>query len=357
MKKENIFVSMSGGVDSSLAAALLKKQGHNVTGITIKLWCYETKPDTEKACCSLQAVNDAKEVAHSLNIPHYVWNMEKDFRKTVLETFCSEYMSGHTPNPCVLCNAKLRFDIMLNRCLNMGADAMATGHYAQIRFLSDQNRYALFKGMDNTKDQSYFLCGIPAGKLQNIRFPLGNITKKETRTLAKSFGLKTSEKKESQDLCFAAEGKYSDILKELYDKPFQPGEIRNSRDNLLGTHKGLCFYTIGQRRGLGIAAGHPLYVTGLEAKNNILRVGCENELFSKDFAVSNINWFDPITFKKTIECSVSIRSTHKGSPALIEWTNTQTIKVSFKEPQRSISPGQSAVFYDNNELLGGGIIQ
>jgi tRNA-uridine 2-sulfurtransferase len=358
MKKENIFVSMSGGVDSSLAAAILKNRGYDVIGVTVKLWCYGTKAATDKSCCSLAAVQDAKDVASMLDIPHYVWDMEELFKTKVLEKFCLEYVHGRTPNPCVLCNSSLRFKFMLEKCLALGAHKMATGHYAQIKYLEKDKRFGLFKGNDPVKDQSYFLWGINSDKLGSVLFPLGNMIKTDSRKLAHELNLKTAKKKESQDLCFTGTDKYTETLKSIWGKPILPGEIKDKHGNLLGNHKGLIHYTIGQRRGLGIAADKPLYVTKIEPETNTLRVGPKDELLASSFNVSEINWLSLETFGKPTNCIVKIRSTHSGIKAEINWTDNNELEVILKTPEHSVTPGQSAVFYsDKDELLGGGIIQ
>lgn len=357
MKKENIFVSMSGGVDSSLAAALLAGGEREVTGITLRLWCYGDEPGTDRSCCSLQAVEDARTVAHSLGVPHFVWNMENEFRKEVIEDFCAEYARGRTPNPCVRCNSRVRFGTMLEKCLGLGADAMATGHYARLDYDSAKKRFRLMKGLDPVKDQSYFLWGIPPERLEKVRFPIGDLAKTDTRKLAREMGLPVAEKRESQDICFIPDGDYTAFYRKRCNRRDEPGEIRDREDRVLGIHQGLAGFTIGQRRGLGVAAGRPLYVTALESETNVLRVGTEEDLLAQTFTVSQVNWMDPETKGRDTDCTAKIRSTHAGAPASIHWEDPTLITIAFDRPEKAITPGQSAVFYDGDEVLGGGVIE
>lgn len=351
MKKERVVVAMSGGVDSAVAAALLQRQGDEVIGITM---CFNL-PDSPKkrpSCCGLQGIDDARRVAHKLGIRHYVLNIQKVLQERVIKDFCQEYIRGRTPNPCVRCNQYIKFDYLLKKALSLDAKFLATGHYARI--LKTEAGYQLKKAKDLFKDQSYFLYRLNQHQLKHILFPLGNYTKNEVRMLAREFSLPVADKLASQEICFLPSNNYREFLKKYINTQIKPGLIVDKEGNVLGHHKGIAFYTIGQREGLGIAKGYPLYIAKLNLKNNQITVGTKEDTLKKEFKVLETH-FILKTPKKKIAVRVRIRYNHKEARAqVIPIGNKMMIK--FKEPQFAITPGQSAVFYAKDRVLGGGII-
>jgi tRNA-specific 2-thiouridylase len=351
MKKERAVVAMSGGVDSSVAAALLKKQGYEVIGITM---CFNLMDSKRKkpACCSLQGIEDARRVAHKLGLRHYVLNMQKALEEHVIKNFCEEYIKGRTPNPCVRCNQYLKFDALLKKAASLDAKFLATGHYARI--VKSSKGYLLKKARDSYKDQSYFLYRLNQNQLKYINFPLGNFTKIEVRRIAREFNLPIADKAASQEICFLPDGNYRFLLKVRLKMDTNPGNVIDRQGNLLGQHRGIAYYTIGQREGLGIAKGYPLYITRIDPKKNQIIVGSREDAEGGDFLVRDLSFIlSPI--KKIIAAAVKIRYNHKEANAILK-PIADTIRVSFKEPQFAITPGQSAVFYDKDKVLGGGII-
>ncbi|HLD83012.1 MAG TPA: tRNA 2-thiouridine(34) synthase MnmA [Candidatus Omnitrophota bacterium] len=353
--KKRIVVAMSGGVDSSVAAALLKEEGYEVIGMTM---CFNLADSMRKrpACCGVQGIEDARRVAHKLGIKHYVLNMQKLLEEKVIKDFSKEYALGRTPNPCIRCNQYLKFDILLKKALALDANFLTTGHYARI-VVSRQSsvvskKYLLKKAKDKNKDQSYFLYRLNQGQLKHILFPLGNYTKDEVRILARKFALPVAEKLASQEICFLPDENYRQFLKNRIR--IRPGEIVNKEGNLLGAHKGIACYTIGQRSGLGIAKGYPIYITKINPKNNQITVGRKEEALKKEFLVKAAH-FIANTIKKKVALKVKIRYNHKETLAEVLPLGDK-LKVKFKEPQFAITPGQAAVFYDKDTVVGGGII-
>ncbi len=339
-------------MDSSVAAALLKNQGYTVIGLTMCFNLAETQ-SVKPSCCGLTGISDARRVCHKLGIRHYLLNLNKDFYQQVIVNFYEEYLSGSTPNPCVRCNQFIKFGILLKKALNLGADFLATGHYAKI--IKSSQGYFLKKAKDLKKDQSYFLYRLDQEQLRRVIFPLGNFTKPKVRVLAKKLGLNVADKQDSQEICFLPDGKYESLIRAKSKKNIRPGEIVDRQGNILGRHKGVAFYTIGQRQGLGIARGYPLYVSGINLKQNRIIVGPRQEVLKKEFLVKEVNFLKPI-FKKKIEIKAKIRYNHKESKATV-WVNKNKLKVIFQTPQFAITPGQSVVFYDQAKVLGGGIIE
>ncbi len=339
-------------MDSSVAAALLKNQGYTVIGLTMCFNLAETQ-SVKPSCCGLTGISDARRVCHKLGIRHYLLNLNKDFYQQVIVNFYEEYLSGRTPNPCVRCNQFIKFGILLKKALNLGADFLATGHYAKI--IKSSQGYFLKKAKDLKKDQSYFLYRLDQEQLRRVIFPLGNFTKPKVRVLAKKLGLNVADKQDSQEICFLPDGKYESLIRAKSKKNIRPGEIVDRQGNILGRHKGVAFYTIGQRQGLGIARGYPLYVSGINLKQNRIIVGPRQEVLKKEFLVKEVNFLKPI-FKKKIEIKAKIRYNHKESKATV-WVNKNKLKVIFQTPQFAITPGQSVVFYDQAKVLGGGIIE
>ncbi len=355
--KERIVVAMSGGVDSSAAAALLQKQGFEVIGITMCFPAYGQNLAGSNArkpsCCGLEAIDDARRVAYKLNIKHYTINLQKALRDFVIEDFLQEYLNGRTPNPCVRCNQFIKFDILLKKAMMLGAKFLATGHYARI--VKKNEGYQLKKAKDLKKDQSYFLYRLSQWQLKNIIFPLGNYTKLEVRRLAKNFDLPVADKISSQEICFLPEADYRAFFKGEVRQNIRPGLIIDQQGNILGRHQGIAFYTIGQRQGLGIAKGSPLYVTKIDARNNQITVGTKKDALRSEFFIKQPHFIlGPI--KKKVALKVRIRYNHKETLAKVIPIQDK-FKVKFATAQFAITPGQSAVFYDKDTVLGGGIIE
>lgn len=345
---KTVCVAMSGGVDSSVAAHILKQQGYNVFGVFMKLWEGESK---ERGCCSLSDANDALRVCQKIGVPFYVLNLKEEFKDRVINRFVDEYISGRTPNPCIYCNTELKFHILFNKARTFGADYIATGHYARIEIIDDT--FKLLKGIDEAKDQSYFLFGIPPSMLQNILFPLGNIEKKMVRKIAEEQGLITAKKRESQEICFVN----NDYRKFLQDVGVikKVGKIVDKNGNVLGTHDGYFNFTIGQRSGLKLAIGKPVYVTKILSDDNIVEVGDEADLYRKDFVIGNCNFFEDVG--KNDRFFIKVRYRHKGEYGRIINKKNNEVHIAFDTPQRGITPGQAAVMYKGDVVIGGGWIK
>ena len=363
--KQRVVVAMSGGVDSSVTAALLQQMGYEVIGITM---CFNLPDASSKKprCCGLQGIEDARRVAHKLGIKHYVLNMQKALDKFVIQDFCKEYLKGRTPNPCVLCNQHVKFEALLKKALFLGAAYLATGHYARVGTESATpayhlrpgvvrgKQYLLKKAKDKAKDQSYFLYRLGQRQLRHILFPLGNYTKPQVRELARKFALPVAEKLDSQEICFLPGPDYRSFLKSRMAGHIKPGPIVDTKGRLLGEHKGIAFYTIGQREGLGIAAGYPIYITKIEPRRNRIVVGSKEEALAREFLVKTPHFVaQPV--KKKVALKVKIRYNHTEASASVEPAE-EYLKVIFREPQFAITPGQSAVFYSKDTVIGGGII-
>ncbi|MBU3955248.1 tRNA 2-thiouridine(34) synthase MnmA [bacterium] len=354
MPNKKIAVAMSGGVDSSVAAALLIEQEFEIIGLTMKIPGAETADDGR--CCGSKAIDDARSVAAKLDIPFYVINCEKQFDSRVIDYFCDEYSRGKTPNPCVVCNKELKFGKLLDKAKALGADFLATGHYARVDYDDKKSRYILKKAKDVSKDQSYFLFALTQEQLKSAVFPLTGITKAEVRRLAKKLGLKVHDKKESQEICFV-DGKYQDFMKKRGSvSGFRPGNIIDSEGNIVGEHKGLVYYTIGQRKGIG-AHGALRYVVSIDAGENAVVIGSDSELMHRVITVGNLNWIDREKLMEPLRAQVRIRYKHTEQPALIETSCDGKVTVIFDLPQRAPAPGQAAVFYDGDAVLGGGRIE
>ncbi len=345
MKK--VCVAMSGGVDSSVAAFLLKEAGYDVFGVFMKLW---DDPESKSTCCSLSDSLDALRVSEKLKIPFYVLNFQDEFREYVIEYFIREYKKGNTPNPCINCNLYLKFNFLLNKAQLMGADYLATGHYARI--VKEGDEYFLCKGVDGKKDQSYFLFNITRALLSKIIFPLGDYTKEQVRAVAEREGLVTARKKESQEICFI-ENDYREFLKKHGFRE-EPGDITDIKGNVIGRHKGYFNYTIGQRGGLNVAKGYPIYVIDIIPEKNIIIADREEYLFKKEFDIKDLNLLDHVREDRSY--SVKIRYKHRGERAYIRIVNDK-YRISFETAQRAITPGQAAVIYDGDRVVGGGWIE
>ncbi len=352
-----IAVAMSGGVDSSTAAFILKNQGHDICGVTMKLWHDADEKSRPGGCCSITDIYDARRVCNFLDIRHYVFNMQGEFKRIVVEDFVNEYLGGRTPNPCIICNEKIKFDLLLKKVRSLGFDYLATGHYAEIerKIVSGEVKFLLKRGKDKDKDQTYFLYRLGQDELSHLRFPLSNLTKKEVRKIALKNKLPVAEKPESQEICFI-KGKYAEFIKSYSaDRVSKSGPIVNKRNKAIGAHKGLIYYTIGQRSGLGIASKEPLYVIKIDANKNKLTVGSKEDVYSKRFFLGNISWVLGKPPKFPLECRVKIRRQHPAAPAEVRVSEGR-VRVDFKRPQHAITLGQSAVFYSGEYVLGGGVI-
>ena len=357
--KKRVLLGMSGGVDSSVSAIILKEQGYEVIGATMKLWEDKNNPEVESGCCSFSAVNDAKRVCDQLGIPHYTLNCEDEFKTHVIDNFINCYKNAGTPNPCVECNKYLKFGAFYRKALELECDYIATGHYAKTEFSDKYNQYVLKMSDEKAKDQSYFLYGIPKEVLPKMLFPLKNMSSKEdVRKIAKKNNLQVADKKDSQEICFIPENDYGKFLEQNLEKLPPKGDIVLEGSNeILGKHKGVIYYTIGQRKGLGIAYKEPLYVIKLDSKNNKVIVGTESQLYNNTLKANKVNILLNIDLDKPINVKAKIRYRSKPAEAVLEMDNKNIATLNFKEPQRAITNGQSVVFYiDENIVLGGGVI-
>lgn len=364
-----IAVAMSGGVDSSSAAALLKEQGHELVGFTMQLWNQRRNINVDEngdplpsRCCSLDDVYDARRVANSLGIPFYVLNLEKDFEAAVVEPFVASYLSGETPIPCVACNSRLKFASLDTMAVSLGCDKVATGHYARVEYDEAADRYRLFRGRNHWKDQSYFLWELDQEQLSRAYFPLGEMEKAEVRDIARNADLGIADKQESQEICFVPDGKYSEFIDRYLehegrtDEMPDNGEIVNTSGDVVGKHTGIHRYTIGQRRGLGIAHEKPLYVVQIERAKNQIIVGEQDELDTIEFVAKGVNWVAFDTPSEPVKADVKVRYRHDPTPATIFPLPDNMARIVFDTPQRAITPGQATIFYNGDEVVGGGWI-
>ncbi|HXF86251.1 MAG TPA: tRNA 2-thiouridine(34) synthase MnmA [Anaerolineales bacterium] len=350
-----VVVAMSGGVDSSVAAALLKEQGYEVIGMMLRLWSEPGKEDSNR-CCTPDSMAQARRVAALLGIPFYVIDAKNVFRETVVEYFLEGYARGETPNPCLLCNRKIRWTFLLEHALAVGAEYMATGHYARIR-KGERGKFELLRAVDRSKDQSYVLHVLKQEQLEHALFPVGDYTKAEIRALAERYGLPTASRKDSQDLCFLAGEDYRNFIRRNAAEILKPGEIVTREGKVIGRHTGLANYTIGQRKGLGIASPVPLYVIAKDAVRNALVVGTQEELGSRELMARQVNWVSGEAPREPFRAEVKIRYTAREAEAWVEpMENGEQVRVRFDAPQRDITAGQAAVFYQGDIVLGGGII-
>ncbi len=352
--QKTIVVAMSGGVDSSVVAAMMHKVGHKVIGITLQLFDYGLTQQKKGACCANQDIYDAKIVAGRFGFPHYILDYEKKFQEKVINDFVDSYIRGETPVPCVRCNQSVKFSDLLKATKDLKADALATGHYVQ-KIITD-NRSELHCGVSQDKDQSYFLFSTTPEQLDYLMFPLGGQNKKKTRMLAHDLGLDIADKSDSQDICFVPNGDYREVIKKVRPNIFKPGKFVHADGFDLGEHKGIINYTVGQRKGLGIAYGEPIYVIRIDPETNIVYVGPESALVKTQFLLKDINWLAPDKNPDGIEVIAKIRSTTLGVRAQLSLTDNQRIKVTLLERETAITPGQACVFYKGSRVLGGGWI-
>jgi tRNA-specific 2-thiouridylase len=356
MKMKRVVVAMSGGVDSSVAAALLKERGFEVTGMMLRLWSEPGKDDSNR-CCTPESMAVARRVAAKLDIPFYVIDAKEIFRETVVQYFLEGYSRGQTPNPCLVCNRRIRWTFLLEHALALGADFMATGHYARLQYAED-GRVKLLRAADTSKDQSYVLHVLGQDKLKRALFPVGDYVKPEIRRLAEIFQLPAASRRDSQDLCFLGGGDYRDFLRRNRPEALTPGKILAADGAVLGEHSGLANHTIGQRKGLGISSSSPLYVLCKDAAANTLIVGSEAELGSYQLTAGEMHWTSGETIEKPFRAHVQTRYTAKEQPAeVIPLESGGRVRVLFDSPQRDITAGQAAVIYQDEVVLGGGIIQ
>lgn len=355
--KTRVVVGMSGGVDSSATAALLLEQGYDVVGITLKLWPQDCVSRAEDKCCGPQAVTDARAVCHKLGIPYYLIDEASEFQKHVIQYFADEYKAGRTPNPCVMCNQNLKFGRLIGRADQLGARYIATGHFARLEPSPDGSRTLLKRGRDLRKDQSYFLFSLRQDQLSRALFPLGEKTKADTREVARHCQLKTADKEESMEICFVPDNDYGKFLQQAHLVEKHRGEIVDLNGQVLGHHEGVEFYTIGQRKGLGVSSPKPLYVIELDPEENRVIVGDDSALERDEFIAARCNFIPFEKLEEPTEATVKIRYNHPGTAALLTPLPDGKVKIRLHQPQRAVTPGQAAVFYQDDLVLGGGWIE
>ncbi len=355
-----VVVAMSGGVDSSIAAAILKEEGYQVIGVTMQIWPSDKQAgevDKFGGCCGLGAIEDAKRVAYKLGIPHYVLNFRDIFAQKVIADFCQEYSLGRTPNPCIRCNQYIKFDALLERANRLGADFVATGHYARVGKNEANGRHLLKKGIDRRKDQSYVLYTLTQEQLKHTLLPIGDLTKERVREKARELELPVAAKPESQEICFIPDDDYTRFLKEYIPQAVKPGPILDRQGNILGKHRGILFYTIGQRKGLGISAKEPLYVIAIIQERNAIVVGSKEEVYGTELIASGLNWITIARPKQPFTVRAKIRYLHNEAEAEIIPVDEDRVQARFEKPQMAITPGQAIVFYDGDTVVGGGTIE
>lgn len=353
--QQKLFAAMSGGVDSAVTALLMQKEGFTVEGATMRLFHPQTDIKlAERACGTQQDIDDAKAVCDTLGIAHHVLDFSEAFAEKVIRSFTEAYAKGLTPNPCIVCNRYLKFDRFLEAAQQSGAQYMATGHYARVE--KQGNRYLLKKAKDETKDQTYVLYALTQEQLKKIRLPLGDYRKSEVRELAESYGFSSAKKRESQDICFVPDGDYASFIERFSGITFPHGKFVNASGDVLGEHKGIIHYTVGQRRGLGLALPRPMYVIGKDAQQNLVTLGYNEGLFSREVTVRDIRLTAADRLEAPERLEVKIRYAHKAQPATVEQVGEDEIRILFDEPQRAATGGQAAVFYDGDTVVGGGTI-
>ncbi len=357
MSREKVVIGMSGGVDSSVAAYLLKEAGYDVVGVTMQIWQQESQVDMSEngGCCGLSAVDDAARVAYQLNIPHYVMNFRREFDEKVIQYFMSEYLAGRTPNPCIACNRYVKWESLLQRSLQIGADYIATGHYARITRLSN-GRYALRRSATADKDQTYALYNLTQEQLSRTLMPIGDYEKSEIRHIAAQIGLSVAHKPDSQEICFVPDQDYARFIEENSGQKSPPGNFVTKDGTVIGRHKGITHYTIGQRKGLNLAMGYPVYVTQIRPETNEVVIGLADDVFTDSLICNQLNFMSISHISGEMSVTAKIRYSHGGSSATIKMIGDDTAQVIFDEPVRAVTPGQAVVFYDGEFVVGGGTI-
>lgn len=358
MEKKKVVVGMSGGVDSSVAAYLLKKEGYDVIGVTMQIWQDEDEFTQEKngGCCGLSAVDDARRVAERLEIPYYVMNFKKEFKENVMDYFMAEYLKGRTPNPCIACNRYVKWEALLQRSLAIGADYIATGHYARIAKL-ENGRYAIKNSVTAAKDQTYALYNLTQEQLSHTLMPVGSYTKDQIRAIAEDIGLMVAHKKDSQEICFIPDDDYAGFIdRECKGKVPPPGNFVSVDGEILGKHKGITHYTIGQRKGLGLALGHPVFVVDIRPETNEVVIGENENVFTTELYADHINFMAIPDIETEMRLKAKIRYSHAGTMCKVIRVDKDKVKCEFEEPVRAVTPGQAVVFYQDDYVAGGGII-
>lgn len=357
MSKPKVVIGMSGGVDSSVAAYLLKKQGYEVIGVTMQIWQDEEETQMEEngGCCGLSAVEDARRVANMLDIPYYVMNFKKEFQANVIDYFTEEYLHGRTPNPCIACNRYVKWESLLQRSLAIGADYIATGHYARIQKL-DNGRYAIANSATAAKDQTYALYNLTQEQLSHTLMPVGEYTKDEIREIANELALPIANKPDSQEICFIPDHDYARFIEENTNEKILPGNFVDTKGCIIGKHKGITHYTVGQRKGLNLSLGKPAFVLQIKPETNEVVIGDNEEVFKKTLKANNLNHMGVAEFDPEEVYLAKIRYSHKGAPCHVRVTGEDELICEFLEPQRAITPGQAVVIYKDNYVAGGGTI-
>lgn len=354
---EKIVIGMSGGVDSSVAAYLLKEQGYEVIGVTMQIWQKESREFTEEngGCCGLDAVEDARRVAASLDIPYYVMNFRDEFQHTVIDYFVKEYLAGRTPNPCIACNRYVKWESLLTRSLEIGADFIATGHYARVVHLPN-GRYALKRSATAAKDQTYALYNLTQDQLARTKMPIGEYTKTEIRELAQKIGLSVASKPDSQEICFVPDQNYARFIENYTGKKSVPGDFVTPFGEKIGTHKGIIHYTVGQRKGLGLSMGKPVFVTEIRKETNEVVIGTDQDVYAESLLATHLSYMGAEHFEEGMLVTAKIRYNHQGASCRIYSAGNDLVRCEFLEPQRAITPGQAVVFYQEDIVLGGAVI-
>lgn len=360
MLKRKVLVGMSGGVDSSVTAALLKEQGYEVYGATMQIWqdANEEFQQREGGCCSISAVDDARRVCDKLDIPYYVLNFKDIFKEKVIDYFVDEYKQGRTPNPCIACNKELKFESLLQKALSLGIDYVSTGHYSKIEYNEELGRYLLLKSVTDKKDQTYALYNLTQEQLKHTLMPLGNYEKDKVREMATKYGFtRVANKPDSQEICFVEDNNYARFIKDYSGYVSNPGIFKNLAGECLGKHNGIINYTIGQRKGLGVTFGKPMFVVSIDSKTDTVYLGESHEVFSNELIADNLNLISIDKIDKPIRVKAKIRYSAKESASTVESISKTEVRVKFDEPQRAITKGQAVVFYDGEIVVGGGTIK